>query len=144
MNTLEVEYLSSFKAEKMFDNYSPTISLNKFWDNRPEKNYIGKGYGTYGKERSYEMIKEPTEIIENALVMQLENVGFEVVKVTGWNLDSDDIPSYIDSDLIMGGKLQAFWVISQLGMLTKMEIDSTVSFDLIIADVDNNKVIWAG
>lgn len=144
METIEVEFLPGFKAQKMFNNYEPTIALNPIWDERQVTDNIGAGYNGYGnKIESWLSDKPPTELIEEALVTQLENAGFKVIRTSGWNLDASSISDYINSDFIMGGKLKTFWVESRPGALT-VSINSRVTFDLIIADVENKKIVWAG
>ena len=142
--TISVEYLSTFKANNMFDNYTPTIAVNPIWDEREITSKVGDGYNAYGgKIETWVTERKPTDIIEQALIEQLENSGFKVEKISGWNLDSNSIPTYVNSDFILGGKLKTFWVESRPGFAT-VSVNSEVRFDLIIADVESKEVIWAG
>jgi len=142
--TISVEYLPGFKAQNMFDNYTPTIAVNSFWDERNITDRVGDGYNGYGnKIESWVTDSNPTKIIEEAIIEQLKNAGFDVIKTSGWNLESDNISSYIKSDFILGGKLKTFWVESRPGFAT-VSVNSKVTFDLIIADVDKKEIIWAG
>ena len=142
--TIDVEYLPGFKAQKMFINYEPTIALNPIWDERQITDRIGEGYNFYGnKIETWITGRSPTEIIEAALITQLEDVGFKVIRTSGWNLDPSSIAEYIKSDFIMGGKLKTFWVESRPGIAT-VSVNSRITFDLLIADVENKKIVWAG
>lgn len=142
--TVKVQYMSDYKAEQIFKNYQPTLSVNQFYDERANAAVIGQsanGYG--GNVVSYTTNNSPTQIVEDALIEQLNNAGFKVTKTSGWNLDVNSIPEYITSDYIMGGKLKVFWVESKPGLWT-VSANSKVTFDLIIADVKNKKIIWTG
>ncbi len=142
--TITVEYLPGFTAEKMFKDYKPTIAINPIWDEREITDRVGDGYNMYGsKIETWVTDKNPTEILEEALISQLENSGFEVVKTSGWNLEADSISDYLTSDFILGGKLKTFWVESRPGFVT-VSVNSKVTFDLIIADVEKKSIIWAG
>ncbi len=141
---IKVEYLPGYSAARLFDNYQPTIAVNPIWDERPDTSLVGAGYNMYGgKVESWASETPPTEILEQALIHQLENCGFKVVKTSGWNLDPNSIPLSVTSDFILGSRLKAFWVESRPGLLT-VSINSKVTFDLIIADVRTKKVVWAG
>lgn len=141
---IKVEYLPGYQAAKLFDNYQPTIAVNPIWDERPDTSLVGAGYNVYGgKIESWASEVPPTEILEQALIQQLENCGFKVVRTSGWNLDPNSIPMSVSTDFIMGSRLKAFWVESRPGLLT-VSINSKVTFDLIIADVQSRRVVWAG
>ncbi|MDI6872362.1 MAG: hypothetical protein QME79_13625 [Bacillota bacterium] len=141
---IKVEYLPGYSAARLFDNYQPTIAVNPIWDERPDTSLVGAGYNMYGgKVESWASETPPTEILEQALIHQLENCGLKVVKTSGWNLDPNSIPLSVTSDFILGSRLKAFWVESRPGLLT-VSINSKVTFDLIIADVQTKKVVWAG
>lgn len=142
--TISVEYLPGFTAEKMFDNYKPTIAVNPIWDERELTDRIGEGYNAYGgKIETWVTDKDPTKILEDALIEQLENAGFDVVKTSGWNLDANNISDYLTSDFILGGRLKTFWVESRPGFAT-VSVNSRVTFDLIIADIEKKSIVWAG
>lgn len=141
---IKVEYLPGYRAAKMFDNYEPIMAVNPVWDERPDTSLVGAGYNMYGgKIESWATETPPTEILQQALIYQLENSGFRVVKTSGWNLDPTSIPMSVTSDFIIGTRLKAFWVESRPGLLT-VSVNSKVTFDLIIADVKSKKVVWAG
>lgn len=142
--TISVEYLPGFKAQDMFDDYKPKIAVNSFWDERNITDRVGDGYNSYGgKIESWVTDRNPTKVIEEAIIEQLKNAGFEVMKTSGWNLDADNISSYLKSDFILGGRLKTFWVESRPGFAT-VSVNSKVTFDLIIADVEKEEIIWAG
>jgi hypothetical protein len=142
--TISVEYLPGFKAQDMFDDYKPTIAVNSFWDERNITDRVGDGFNSYGgKIESWVTDKNPTKVIEEAIIEQLKNAGFEVKKTSGWNLEADNISSYLKSDFILGGRLKTFWVESRPGFAT-VSVNSKVTFDLIIADVEKEEIIWAG
>ncbi len=142
--TIKVEYLPGFKADRLFTEYTPRIAVNRFSDERPNADRIGEGYNMYGgKVETWVSDRLPVDIVEEAIIEQLKNSGFDVVKTSGWNLTAESLSDYINADLVMGGKLKAFWVESRPGMLT-VSVNSNVTFDLVIADVQEKKIIWAG
>ena len=142
--TIDVEYLPGFEAERLFYNEQPSIAVNKIWDERPQKDRVGEGYNMYGgKTETWITRQTPTDILEAALIKQLKSMGFVVVMTSGWDLAADSIPEYITSDFVAGGRLKAFWVESRPGLVT-VSVNSRVTFDLVIADVETGKVIWAG
>lgn len=142
--TIKVEYLPGFQVQRLFTDITPLIAVNAFWDERPATDRVGEGYNLYGqKVETWVTDKDPAKIIEDAIVDQLRALGFEVVRTSGWNLDANSIPALLDADLILGGRLRAFWVESHPGMVT-VSVNSRVTFDLIIADVKTRQILWAG
>ena len=142
--TIKVEYLPGFKAQRLFTDYQPSIAVNSFWDERPITDRVGEGYNMYGgKIETWVTDRLPTEILEEAIIAQLRELGFEVIKTSGWNLNADSIPEYLNTDFLLGGRLKAFWVESRPGMFT-VSINSRVTFDLIIVDVKTKRILWAG
>lgn len=143
---IKVEYLPGSEAQNWFaDNpgEQPTIAVNPLSDEREDKAIIGETYGVFGgKPTSWVSEDKPTEIIEAALISQLEKAGFRVIKTSGWNLDAGAIPA-LDADFIMGGRLKAFWVESRAGAWNA-DISSKAEFDLIIADVKTKQIVWSG
>lgn len=141
---IDVQYIPGYDAEQMFFDHQPSIALNTIWDERPIKDRVGEGYTMYGdKTETWVTEKAPTAILEEALLRQLQSIGFRVVRTSGWDLSAGSIPTYLNSDLIAGGRLRAFWVESRPGLLT-VSVNSNVTFDLIIADIKTGKIIWAG
>jgi len=141
---IDVQYIPGYQAEPLFFDQQPSIAVNAIWDERPIKDRVGEGYAMYGnKVETWITKKAPTEILEEALIRQLQSMGFRVIRTSGWNLSVDSIPTYLNSDFVAGGRLRAFWVESRPGVLT-VSINSRVTFDLIIADIQTGKVIWAG
>ncbi|MGI6034798.1 MAG: hypothetical protein ACOYCE_03190 [Limnochordia bacterium] len=142
--TVKIEYLPDFQAQKLFDDYQPTIAVNRFWDERSSTDRVGEGYNMYGgKIETWKSDKPPADVIEEALVRQLENAGFKVIRTSGWDLTAEGIPEYLSADAIMGGRLKMFWVESRPGIFT-VSVNSNVTFDLFLADVKTKRVIWAG
>lgn len=126
----------------------PTIAVNLFSDEREisdtEGNTIGAIYNRSGKAVETLVSNEkPADILEKALIEQLEKAGFIVIRTSGWNLNADTIPTYLHTDLILGGRIKVFWVESRAGLLTST-INSKVVYDLILADLHNKKMIWTG
>lgn len=142
--TIKVEYLPGFQVQRLFTDITPLIAVNAFWDERPATDRVGEGYNLYGqKVETWVTDKDPAKIVEDAIVDQLRALGFEVVRTSGWNLDANSIPALLDANLILGGRLRAFWVESHPGMVT-VSVNSRVTFDLIIADVKTRQILWAG
>ncbi|NLM38630.1 MAG: hypothetical protein GX205_01080 [Firmicutes bacterium] len=142
--TVKIEYLPDFKAQKLFHDYQPTIAVNRFWDERSSTDRVGEGYNIYGgKVETWKSDRPPTDVIEEALVHQLENAGFQVIRTSGWDLTAEGIPEYLSADAIMGGRLKMFWVESRPGLVT-VSVNSNVVFDLFLADIKERRIIWAG
>jgi hypothetical protein len=125
--------------------YRPTIAINRFDDERDtDGNVVGALYNRSGKKVETLITDEsPTAIVEMSLIRQLEAAGFTIIRTSGWNFHPESIPDYLKTDFILGGRLKAFWVESKAGFLTST-IDSHVTYDLIIADARNKKIIWTG
>ncbi|MGI6036866.1 MAG: hypothetical protein ACOYD6_01420 [Limnochordia bacterium] len=142
---IKVEYLPGFNADEWFSEQKPSIAVNSMWDERPYTDRIGEGYNAWGGKIETWVTDgpSPAEILEDALIRQLENAGFEVIRTSGWNFSADSIPAYLDTDFLLGGRLRTFWVESRPGLLT-VSVNSRVTFDLIIADVENKRILWTG
>lgn len=125
-------------------NYQPTIAVNHLRDERAADETVGAIYSRSGKQVetliSYE---KPVDLLEKALIRRLERAGFKVVATSGWNLNPDTIPGYLDTDFILGGCLKAFWVEAKAGLISSA-VESSVAYNLIIADARRKKIIWSG
>ncbi|MGE5580912.1 MAG: hypothetical protein ACM3X9_00045 [Bacillota bacterium] len=125
-------------------NYQPVVALNYFNDERGAGYNVGAVYSRSGKQVEALVADEkPADILEKALSRQLEKCGFQTIATMGWNFSQEAIPSYLQADFIIGGRISAFWVESRAGLLNST-IDSRVGYDLIIADARNKKIVWAG
>ena len=144
IKTIRVDYIQGFQAQKLFPEKQPMISVNSFYDDRSNSDRVGEGYNTYGnKLETWVSENQPAEIIETAIIEQLINSGFQVIKTTGWNFEPGNIPEHIKTKLILGGKLKVLWVESKPNFFT-VTINSKVTFDLIIADAVDKKILWSG
>ncbi len=144
VRTIDVEYLDTYKATSMFVGYKPKIAVNEFWDDRERTDAIGGHQSAYGSTLvSFRSKESPITIIENAIIQQLKNSGFEVVKTSGWCLDKEAIPEYLKTDYVLGGKLKTFWVKIKPGFFTS-SVEANVLFDIIIADTETKKILWSG
>ena len=122
----------------------PTIAVNRFSNDRETDEIVGGVYSRSGK--LFETLvspEKPVALLEKALIKYLEEAGFKVIATSGWNLKPETIPSYLNADFILGGRLKAFWVESRSGFFSST-IESKVAFDLIIADIRNQKILWSG
>lgn len=144
VRTIDVEYLDTYKAANMFVGYKPKIAVNEFWDEREKTDAVGGSQSMYGSNLvSFRSKESPVTIIENAIIQQLKNSGFEVIKTSGWCLNKEAIPEYLKTDYILGGKLKTFWIKTKPGAFTA-SVEASVLFDIIIADTENKKILWAG
>jgi len=144
IKTIKPEYMSSFHATPLFDGSEHLITLNAFYDDRTTNDKIGEGYNSYGgKLESWVTDNDPLLVVENAVVEQLKNSGFTVVRSKGWNYDPTSIPAQVKTRLIVGGKLKTFWVESRPNFWT-VTINSKVSFDLFLADTMDKKNLYTG
>lgn len=142
--TVKIEYLPDFQAQRLFENYQPTIAVSRFWDERLSSDKVGEGYNAWGgKIETWKSDRSPLDVIEEAMIDQLRNAGFKVIQTSGWNLTAEGIPEHLSSDAILGGRLKMFWVESRPGMFT-VSVNSSVTFDLVLADVKTKKILWAG
>jgi hypothetical protein len=142
-------------AAKNSAPYHPTIAVNLFSDEREngaiegeidrntEANTVGAVYNRAGKKVETLVTDEsPADIIEKALIRQLEKDGFIIIRTAGWNLDPGAAPTYLNADFILGGRVKAFWIESRARVITSV-IDSKVAYDLTLVDLHNQKVICA-
>jgi len=144
IKTIRVDYVQGYQAQKLFPDKQPVISVNSFYDDRSNSDRVGEGYNAYGnKLETWVAENQPAEIIENAIITQLKNSGFQVIKTSGWNFDPGGIPDHIKTKLLLGGKLKVLWVESKPNFWT-ITINSKVTFDLMIADVEDKKILWSG
>jgi hypothetical protein len=124
--------------------YHPTIAINRFSDERDTGDVIGAIYNRSGKKvETLVSDVSPADLVEKSLIRQLEAAGFTVIRTSAWDLKPENIPDYLKTDFILGGRIKAFWVESKAGLLTSA-IDSHVAYDLIIADTQNKKILWTG
>lgn len=122
----------------------PTIAVNRFSNERETDEIVGGIYTRSGKlVETLISPEKPVDLLEKALIKYLEEAGFKVITTSGWDLKPETIPSYLNTDFILGGRLKAFWVESRSGFFSAA-IESQVAFDLIIADTRNQKIIWSG
>ena len=121
----------------------PVIAVNLFSDERETPVSTGAIYNRSGEKlETLVTDKKPTEILKKNLIEQLQNAGYTVIQTAGWNLSAEKVPSYLEADLIIGGRIKAFWVESKAGFITST-IRSKVVYDLVIADVHQKKLIYA-
>lgn len=144
IKTIKPEYMSNFHATPLFDGSEHLITVNAFYDDRTTNDKIGEGYNSYGgKLESWVTDNDPLLVVENAIVEQLKNSGFTVVRSKGWNYDPNSIPAQVKTRLIVGGKLKTFWIESRPNFWT-VTINSKVSFDLFLADTIDKKNLYIG
>jgi hypothetical protein len=125
-------------------NQHPTIVINTFNDDREKTDIAGAIYNRSGKKIETLVTEEnPADILETVLRDKLQKVGFNIVRTTGWNLKTDKIPGYLNADIIVGGRMKAFWVESKAGFLTAT-IHSKVVWDIVVADIRQKKIIVKG
>ncbi len=152
VNKIKVEYLPGFDTQNWFGDRKQTaaaaqpltIAVNALWDERTVTDKIGDSYNKRNeKVETLVASRNPAAIVEDALIRQLRQAGFKVVRTTGWDLSTAGIPELAKVDFILGGRLKVFWVEAHSGYST-VAINSKVAFDLVIADVKSKKLIWAG
>jgi len=136
--------MSNFHATPLFDGNDQIVTVNAFYDDRNTNDKIGEGFNAHGgKLESWIADNDPLLIIEEAIIEQLKNSGFTVIRSKGWNYNPNSIPEQLETRLILGGKLKTFWVESRPGFWT-VTISSKVSFDLFIADTIEKKSLYTG
>ncbi|HYH01662.1 MAG TPA: hypothetical protein VEC37_01030, partial [Bacillota bacterium] len=149
---ITVEYLPGSKEHNWVKNllkqdpqkYRPTIAVNHFSNDRETDEIIGGVFSRSGKQvETLVSSEKPVDILEKALTKYLEQAGFKVITTSGWDLKPETIPSYLNTDFILGGRLKAFWVESRSDFFNST-IDSKVIFNLIIADTRSRTIIWTG
>lgn len=144
IKTIKPEYMSHFHATRLFDGGEHLITLNAFYDDRTTSEKIGDGYNARGgRLETWVTDNDPLLVVENAIVEQLKNSGFIVVRTKGWNYDPNSIPEQVKTRLIIGGKLRTFWVESRPNTWT-ITINSKVSFDLFLSDTRDKKNLYTG
>ncbi len=156
IRAIPVEYLAGSSkigwieklADKSFSGLSttthPTIAVNLFRDERENTDSTGAIYSRSGKKlETLVTDKKPTEIIEKNLAEQLQKAGYNVILTSGWNLNAEKVPSYLGTDLILGGQVKEFWVESKAGVITST-IRSKVVYDLVIANIHQKRLIYKG
>jgi hypothetical protein len=120
------------------------IAVNLFSDEREITDSAGAIYNRSGKKLETLVTDDnPTEIIEKTLIEQLQKAGFTVIRTSGWDLSGEKIPGYLNADMILGGRIKAFWVESKAGLITST-IHSKVVYDLVLADIHQKKIIYEG
>ena len=136
--------MSNFQATSLFDGKEQLITVNAFYDDRTTSDKIGEGFNAYGdKLESWVTENDPLMVVENAIIEQLKNSGFTVVRSRGWNYDPNSIPAQVKTRLIVGGKLKTFWVESRPNFWT-VTINSKVSFDFFISDTIEKANLYTG
>ncbi|HEX3046774.1 MAG TPA: hypothetical protein VHY08_18615 [Bacillota bacterium] len=134
-------------ADKNFSGLNtshPTIAVNLFSDERETTDNTGAIYSRSGKRlESLVTDQNPAEILENNLIEQLQKAGYTVIRTAGWSLNADKIPTYLDTDLILGARMKVFWVESKAGFVTST-IRSKVVYDLVIGAVHQKRIIYQG
>ncbi len=155
IRAISVEYLAGSSkigwieklADKSFSGLStthPTIAVNLFSDEREITDSMGAIYSRSGKKlETLVTDKKPTEIIEKNLAEQLQKAGYNVILTSGWNLNAEKVPSYLGTDLILGGQVKEFWVESKAGVITST-IRSKVVYSLVIANIHQKRLIYKG
>jgi hypothetical protein len=144
IKTIKPQYMSNFQATSLFDGKEQLITVNAFYDDRTTSDKIGEGFNSYGgKLESWVTENDPLMVVENAIIEQLKNSGFTVVRSRGWNYDPNSIPVQVKTRLIVGGKLKTFWVESRPNFWT-VTINSKVSFDFFIADTIDKTNLYTG
>jgi hypothetical protein len=144
IKTIKPEYKSDFRATRLFNEGEHAITLNSLYDDRVTSEKIGEGYNGHGTAiETWVTGNDILQTIETAVIEQLTNSGFTVIRTKGWNLESEAIPEQVSTDLIIGGKLKTCWVESRPGAFT-VSINSKVSFDITLADAKNKKTLYVG
>lgn len=144
IKTIKPQYMSNFQATPLFDGKEQMITVNELYDDRTTSDKIGEGFNAYGgKLESWVTENDPLMVVENAIIEQLKNSGFTVVRSRGWNYDPNSIPAQVKTRLIVGGKLKTFWVESRPNFWT-VTINSKVSFDFFIVDTIEKINLYTG
>lgn len=102
------------------------IAIAPLADKRPETHRIGYKQGAFGTRIDLDTPKPVPDIVREALVVELTQNGVEIVATS--------------TDVVLSGDVQAFWIVSQLGLFT-IDIISTVTVELTVTDAATGRVL---